>query len=103
MTFPLYNNLESEIDESFDTIDLTTRQKTKLLKAITEMDTQGAELVYALIKVYYLKHTQNTDFDLPYNGKYENDCVYFNINDIPFRLKHILLSFINLHLKSMNN
>jgi UTP:GlnB (protein PII) uridylyltransferase len=96
-TFPLYDNLLSEVT-SYE--DLTTKQKDEFMKVIVSIDDNATELVYALIRVYQLENSDNKNtFTLPYDGKYvdENKDIRFDLNELPNQLKQMLYNFLKLY------
>lgn len=97
--FPLYTSLIKDISEN----DLTTVQKRNFIKKIDEIDKNGQELIYALIKCYQLENNdKNTSFTLPYNGLFNENNVIFDLDNLPKKLKQLLYKFINIHLTKMN-
>jgi hypothetical protein len=49
-----------------------------------------------------MEHSKDTSiFGLPYEGKYVKNDMKFDFNKLPFKLKHILYRFLNIHLKSI--
>ena len=98
--FPLYDILYKEIGE--DVTDLNTVQKKTFLTKIEKIDQNGKELIYALVKSYYLNHEENDSFILPYSGKYTNKTdIIFDLNLFPNKLKRMLYKFIQAHLNKM--
>ena len=93
--FPLYNNLV----ESTTTKDLTVSSKREMIKTIKNLDNQGFELLYVLIKVYYINNSlDSSNFTLPYNGKFVDQNVHFDLEKLPNRLKQILKKFTTIHV-----
>lgn len=96
--FPLYDNLSTDISSR----DLTTKQKNDFMSKIKNIDDKGAELVYALIRVFQMENcSDNSTFKLPYDGKYVNNDMKFDLNELPNDLKQILYKFVNIHTESM--
>lgn len=96
--FPLYDNLSSGISAR----DLTTKQKNEFMSKVKNIDENGAELIYALIRVFQMENSEdNSTFKLPYDGKYSNNDMKFDLNQLPNQLKQILYKFIQLHTESM--
>ena len=96
-TFPLYDNLLSEVVSHED---LTAKQKDDFMKVIVSVDDNATELVYALIRVYQLENSDNKNtFTLPYDGKYvdENKDIRFDLNELPNQLKQMLYNFLKLY------
>lgn len=96
--FPLYDSLSKNIP----TTDLTVSQKKTFIKRLEKIDHEGRELVYALIRMYQMENNEeNTSFTLPYNGKYVNNNISFDLDGLPVPLKQILLKFLSAHLAKM--
>lgn len=96
--FPLYDNLSKDISDR----DLTVRQKDKFMILIDNLDTNGYELVYALIRVYQLEKSEDrSTFKLPYDGKYLKNDMKFDLNQLPCELKQILFKFLQIHTETM--
>lgn len=95
--FPLYTNLSSGISDK----DLTAKQKDDFIKKITVMDKEGHELIYALIKVFFLEHESSSPFNALYGAKNIDSNIVFNIADLPLKLRQILHKFAKIHVKKM--
>jgi hypothetical protein len=96
--FPLYDSLSKDIPIN----NLNTTQKKSFIKRIEKIDDEGCGLVYALIKMYQTENNEdNTSFTLPYNGKYINNDMNFNLEEIPGNLQQILYKFLGIHLSKM--
>ena len=98
--FPLYDSLYKEAGDK----DLSSAQRKNFLNKITSVDQDGYELIYALIKIYYLNHTDESGIVLPYDGKYVNKTdISFDFNTFPNKLKNILNKFLQAHIKKMED
>jgi|688.fasta_scaffold1300291_1 hypothetical protein len=96
--FPLYDNLSSNITNN----DLTVKQKDEFIKTVSEIDNDGAELIYALIRSYQLdKSDIKNTFILPFDGICVDKDIKFNLADFPIPLRQILYKFIKLHINSI--
>jgi len=96
--FPLYDNLNKNLPSE----ELTTKQKDKFMKYVKDIDINGSELIYALIRVYQLENSEDkSTFKLPYGGKFIKYDMKFDFNELPNELKHILFKFIQIHIKTM--
>ena len=96
--FPLYDNLLSEV-QTFE--DLNNKQKDEFMKLVTDIDDNTSELIYALIRVYQLENSENKNtFTLPFDGKFLEKDIKFDLNELPNQLKQILLKFLLLHEKN---
>jgi hypothetical protein len=97
INFPLYTSLSKDLPDK----DLTNTQKNDLVKKISNMDSNGYELVYALIKIYYINSDKNSLFNIPYEGKYVKDEICFDVDKLPCKLKQLVYKFAKLNTKRM--
>jgi len=96
MSYPFYDLVNKNIKNK----DLTKKQKESMIKKITQFDKNGKELLYAIIKVHYIKNSHSSNsLKLPFNGQINDDGVIFKLDDLPFELRQILNKFVNLHFK----
>ncbi len=94
--FPLYDTLIYNTPDR----DLTILQKNELIKRITSLDQEAHELIYALIKSYYIEHSSR-DLAMPYNGQLQKERIVFNLIDLPNRLRQLLYKFTDAHNKKL--
>ena len=53
--------------------------------------------------MHYLENNDHgSSFTLPYNGKYVNNDINFDLENFPNSLKQIIFKFLAAHLKKMN-
>ena len=101
--FPLYDNLIQELPNK----DLTLKQKDEFSKNILKIDTNGMELIYALIHFYFIRNESMSDIvDIPYSGtKIENENdnydITWEISNFPNKLRQLLYKFVSMHLKTI--
>lgn len=96
--FPLYDSLIKDIKQT----DLTSQQKKSFLKKILKIDSNGQDLIYALIRMYQIENgEENIGFILPYNGNYVENDIHFDLDKFPIDLKQILFKFLGVHIKKM--
>ena len=58
--------------------------------------------MYVLIRVYQLENTDDkSTFKLPFGGKYIKDDIKFDLNELPNKLKHMLVKFVDIHSKKI--
>lgn len=93
--FPLYDSLQTNLKDK----DLTTRQKGDFIKKIVEIDQEGQELVFALIKTY--SNNDNDFLLLPYDGKYVSNDIVYDLDKFPNKLKQLLYKFIKMHITKL--
>jgi hypothetical protein len=94
MSFPLYDSLYRETENKEK--DLTPTQKNNFMKKISDVDSTGMELIYVLIRSY-----QNNNTGESCIVKVTTDEVYVDLERMPIRLKHMIFTFIQKHLKTM--
>lgn len=98
MNFPLYDNLSKDAPDK----DLLVKQKTELVKSISNMDSNDKELVYTIIRVYQKNHTDDElDARMPFGGEKLDKGIKFNLDKFPNPLKQMLYKFITLHSKKI--
>jgi len=95
--FPLYTSISADIPEK----DLTGTQKADFVKKVESMDLDGHELIYALIKTFYIENENDSPFTLPYGGKFIKNEMSYDMDGIPLKLRQILYKFAKIHIKKM--
>lgn len=96
--FPLYNSLYKDLPDK----DLKIADKKKFISHIKKIDQKGYDLIYTLIKVYYLNNEIDTTiYTIPYGGKFINKDLIFDLNEIPIKLRQLLYKFLNMHIEKM--
>jgi hypothetical protein len=96
--FPLYDSLISYTKN----LDLNSTEKDDLIKMIKNIDEEGAERIYVLIRMYQLENNEDkSTFKIPYGGKYVKNDIKFDLNDLPNQLKQIIYKFVLMHNKTM--
>lgn len=95
--FPLYTTLINNLPEK----DLTIIQKNDLIKKISAMNTEGHELVYALVKCFYIQHNGGDVLVIPYSGQLSKDRIDFDLLKMPNKLRQLLYKFVNVHKKKL--
>jgi hypothetical protein len=94
--FPLYTTLLKNLPDK----DLTLIQKNELIQKIEDnQDTH--ELVYALIKCFYIDNYNGNYFSLPYKASLNKERVSFDLIDLPNKLRQLLFKFFSLHTKKL--
>lgn len=98
MEFPLFERLNREVNPKKD---LTKPQKKDLSKKISKLPDH--EIIYALIKQYYIENESSDCLELPYKGSFsDNGGISYDLENLPIKLKHMLNKFIEIHEKSKN-
>lgn len=104
MSFPLFDTLLTKTKAK----DLSVAVKRQLVTNIEKIDSEGMELLFALVKAYE-KHTHETTVDtpafnyttIPYKGISTDGTLVFDINNFPIPLRHIINNFVTMHLETM--
>lgn len=87
--FPLYDSLKNN-----EFKELTDDEKDTLVEKIKTMNDEKQEIVYALMKVYYMEEQNRLiSNELPYNGKELKNRLKFDLDQIPSKLQYILKLF----------
>ena len=97
MNFPLYNTLKTNVPKK----DLTVSQKKSLVARIKDLDQEGYDLIFALIKCHYTENKHGENLSLPYSAELEKDNISFDLNKLPNELKQILFKFVDIHSKKL--
>jgi len=102
--FPLYDILNKEYPEK----DLSIKQKEEFVSKIEKIDDTGKDLVYSLIQFYRIENeNEKLSEALPYKGIRETtsekgkEDLSWCFTDFPIKLRHILHTFIKMHVQSM--
>jgi len=97
-SFPLFDMILSEIDQNDN--QLTFMDKETLCERVKKFDEEGYELMYALIKCYAVKYTD--DFSSPpFAAKKCKGGYKFDMTNLPDRLIIILYHFVDKHDKKL--
>lgn len=97
--FPLYASIKNY---GKNKEDLTDAQKDELIELLKEISLEKYEIIYALIRAYYLEFSskdseekENED-GLHYHAKKLKGGIKFEVDQIPSGLQHILLHFLKI-------
>lgn len=96
------------LNKEYPKKDLTVKQKEEFVTKIEKIDDTGRDLVYSLIQFYRIEneHEKLSDI-LPYKGirevtsKKGKENLSWCFTDFPIKLRHILHTFIKMHVQSM--
>lgn len=98
MSLPIYDILYNESED----VDLEQKEKDEFIQLVKKIDIEGSEIIYAIIKIYYLQNfngEQNINY--LYGAKFLKCSIKFDIDEFPHKLKHMLFKFIKKHIKKM--
>ena len=93
MNFPLYNILHEKLQANLQ--PLSKQEKDRIISKIKQMDNNGYEHLYALIKVHHLE--KENEFQLPYNMKLLKMGLRVDIDNLPIELQHIIKGFVDMN------
>jgi hypothetical protein len=96
--FPLYDRLLIGLPVG----PLTRIRKKTFVSSVSKLDTNGHELVYALIRMHQIQH-EDDRADLPWKGSVKSTGIEFDLNDMPNILQQILFKFAKTHMTVMQN
>jgi hypothetical protein len=102
MSFPLYDRLSKNINDK----DLTIKQKKFFLETIKTVDSNSKELFYVLIKYDSIQNNLPS-MNIPFEGTKKINStnsidITWNLSNIPNKLKQVLLNFLKIHVKNIN-
>ena len=88
--------LEKSIPD--DPAPLNSDEKTALVKTIKNLDYDGHEKIYAIIKYYHVLDRESDNFVYPYCMKKTPLAgIRVDLECLPVKLQYILIEFIKLH------
>ena len=100
MFFPLFETLFNEtIDKHNEPFSLHDQEY--VLEHIGELDENGREIFYAIIRQDHIKRYPNSTNELPLSCKQMKSGMRVDFDKVPNHLKYILAEFITRHLKKM--
>lgn len=102
-SFPLYDTLLHDI-KTKEITELDTQDRLKLIKWINNsLDLDGKEKIYALIRYFELNETNAMTEIIPFNGKFIEGELTFELENFPILLQHIIFNFSKLHIQHMKD
>ena len=97
--FPLFDTIYQET-ESIQA-PLQYEEKMELCNKIKDLDQEGYDLVYAIIRSFYLS-MENGHYDfVPYSPKINKTGYKFDTTFFPPRLLIMIRHFVNLHVNKL--
>jgi len=96
-SFPLFNNLLNETNAMSEYPNLSYDEQIDLCQQIKEIDDEGCEIIFALIKFYYIIIDHGFIENLPYKPKVNKSGYKYELNSLPIQLIHIIQRFVQLH------
>jgi len=99
--FPLYTNLVQKM-ESKTLTSLTQDEHTELCEKINKnMDQEGCELLYVIIRYYSILEDKLSKEELPYKPKINKTGLKFDLSSLPIRLVHMIKDFTDMHYEKL--
>lgn len=98
--FPLYDNLLRLTE--YENNDLSIEQKKKIAEESEALDPLNQEIIYVLIKLFFIDNDVDEKSPLPYEGKRVKGLLKFDIDKLPLRLRHMLYRFILMKNNNLN-
>ena len=94
--FTLYSNILKDSNDK----KLTVKEKTKFIKLTEELDDEGKELLYMLIKQHSVICGDTNMFECKIvKTDNNNENLTFDISNLPNILSQVLYNFLILHEK----
>ena len=100
MFFPLFESLYNDTLPNHNDPFPETEQ-TRVLEHIGDLDDNGREIFYAIIRQDHVKRYPNSIGDLPSSCKQMKSGIRVDFDKIPNHLKYILAEFINRHVNKI--
>lgn len=100
-TFPLFQSLFDDTLECHNDSFPSDYQEF-ILQHITDLDENGREIFYAIIRQDQLKRSPSVSESLPTCCKQMKSGIRIDFDKIPNAVKHMLHSFIKKYLKKLN-
>lgn len=91
MIIPLYRNIVSEIASNSNALD--SDDKKKLIKDITKLSEEDAQIFYMLILSYCADEKLNLE-EYPFGSIGDSIKITFDFDKFPSKLQNILFTFI---------
>lgn len=101
VTFPLFQSLINETSESHND-SFPQEYQDFILQHITDLDENGREIFYAIIRQDQLKRYPDVSEPLPTCCKQMKSGIRVDFDKIPNSVKHMLHSFIKKYLKKVH-
>jgi hypothetical protein len=97
-SFPLFNHLfnECNVDKEFN-----YEEQMELCKKIRDIDDEGCEIIFALIKFFYITIDNGFIDNLPYKPKVNKTGLKYDLNNLPSKLIHMIDKFVSLHISKL--
>ena len=99
-SFPLFETLYNDTKEQHAN-PFSNQDQQFVLENIAQLDENGREIFYAIIRQDQFKRCSNTTNDLPTCCKQMKSGIRVDFDKVPNHLKYILFEFIKRHLQKI--
>jgi len=100
-TFPLFDSLYTDA-QHFEFVECKNEMKDFILHHIQDLDENGREIFFAIIRQYQILYEKPMSSDLPLYCKQLKSGIRIDFDKIPNVVKYMLHHFIKRHLHKMN-
>ena len=99
-SFPLYSSLKQKSET--DNLTLSYEDQMNICNSINkDLDAEGVEVLYALIKYYSILEDKLPHDAIPYKPKINKGGVKFDISAMPHKLACMIKYFMDLHTQKI--
>ncbi len=110
MSLPLYEIIYNQVPIDKD---LSIEEKKECCQMISQLDNQGFNNIYLLMRTHGIKEHGDTNlFDIPYGGTESSSSdtypspkknLKFNLESLPLVLKQMIYKFCKVHLQKFSD
>lgn len=97
--FPLFSTIFQETENNNS---LSVSECSELCEKIKNLDVEGNEILFAIIRHYQLEINDGNFNDMPFQCKQNKSGYKMNMTKFPKRLVNIINHFVNLHLNKLH-
>ena len=97
--FPLFSTIFQETENDNE---LSVSQCSELCEKIKNLDKEGNEILFALIRHYQLEIEDGSFNEMPFQCKQNKSGYKMNMSKFPNRLVNIINYFVTLHLNKLH-
>lgn len=100
VSFPLYSSLKQKSES--ENLTFNYEDQLNICASINkDLDANGTEVLYALIKFYSILEDKYPHDTVPYKPKINKGGIKFDISLMPHKLINIIKTFLELHNQKM--
>lgn len=101
MSFPLFKYLYDDTKEKHE-IAFPIENQEFIISHINDLDENGREIFFAIIRQYQLKYESNNNNEIPNYCKQLKSGIRIDFNRLSNPVKYMLHEFMEKHLKKLN-